>query len=157
MCVEWRGKEYLKNVIPLPHHMRVYTSLFLCSEWSDWQESSDGSLIFCLFCSQSSVDFPSALGHMLAAHDFDYRAFCRHFHLDYYGQVKLVNYIRRQVRYYRQAIISGMMDCSRLCIRINLANLPFSCDMLLTSCQKYFFLHTFICYIEPWQPSKIEI
>ncbi len=66
------------------------------SEWSDWQDS-EGTLIFCLFCQASSQDLSSTLEHMRASHGFDYHHTCRQLNLDYYGQVKIINYIRRQV------------------------------------------------------------
>ena len=66
------------------------------SEWSDWQESTQ-PLLHCLFCAHCSQDLPSLLQHMSTRHAFHYQQVCHALQLDYHAQVKLVNFIRRQV------------------------------------------------------------
>ncbi|BES98453.1 Zinc finger protein [Nesidiocoris tenuis] len=64
------------------------------SDWSDWAETCD-TPITCLFC-ESTLDQWSAIEeHMATVHQFDYSALTKD--MDFYEQVKLVNYIRRQV------------------------------------------------------------
>eukprot|EP00731_Ephydatia_muelleri_P007735 Em0004g73a len=67
------------------------------NEWEDWQDSSAHEPIFCLFCKTLEVTFSAAVHHMAVAHDFDLPAICRLLQLDHYSQVKLVNYVRRQI------------------------------------------------------------
>ena len=88
------------------------------SEWGEWEEAQQP--VFCLFCPTGSASQRTALEHMKAcaarvccdwldgcdalslsllqlAHDFDFRSVCVKLQLDYYAQVKAVNFIRRQV------------------------------------------------------------
>ncbi|XP_002742133.1 zinc finger protein 277-like [Saccoglossus kowalevskii] len=64
--------------------------------WEDWEEKS-GASAFCLFCDYSSTDIDKLLGHMSESHDFDLTQIKEEQGLNFYQQVKLLNYIRRQV------------------------------------------------------------
>ncbi|XP_021927401.1 zinc finger protein 277 isoform X2 [Zootermopsis nevadensis] len=63
-------------------------------DWSDWQEDEDP--VVCLFCDISST-FDNILSHMNDAHGFDFTRICVETVMDFYQQVKVVNYVRRQV------------------------------------------------------------
>ncbi|XP_063223627.1 zinc finger protein 277 [Bacillus rossius redtenbacheri] len=68
------------------------------SNWSDWQdEDSFGETVVCLFCETAVQDFESVLRHMITVHSFNFVENCKKNHLNFYDQVKLVNFIRRQV------------------------------------------------------------
>lgn len=64
--------------------------------WSDWEEDEDKveNPVVCLFCETSS-SFDEILSHMNGCHGFDFARIC--VEMDFYQQVKLVNYVRRQV------------------------------------------------------------
>ncbi|XP_054275108.1 zinc finger protein 277-like [Macrosteles quadrilineatus] len=63
------------------------------AEWSDWTEDT-GDAIVCLLCHHSDNSWDDVNTHMLS-HGFHYEQLTNG--LDFYQQVKLVNYIRRQV------------------------------------------------------------
>ncbi|PNF33428.1 hypothetical protein B7P43_G03360 [Cryptotermes secundus] len=64
--------------------------------WSDWEEDEDKveNPVVCLFCERSS-SFDEIQSHMNNAHGFDFTRIS--VDMDFYHQVKLVNYVRRQV------------------------------------------------------------
>ncbi|XP_022099400.1 zinc finger protein 277-like [Acanthaster planci] len=62
--------------------------------WEDWQEDS-GIGAVCLFCPVSTADIKKLETHMLSLHGFDLEHMKRG--LNFYLQVKLINYIRRCV------------------------------------------------------------
>jgi len=64
-------------------------------DWSDWK--GDLPPTFCLFCEESYSATNQVLQHMKDEHSFDFLAIKRSLGLDFYHQVKIVNYIRRQV------------------------------------------------------------
>ncbi|XP_052251294.1 zinc finger protein 277-like isoform X2 [Dreissena polymorpha] len=65
-------------------------------EWAGWEEESGGQAV-CLFCSFSSSNADKLQLHMQELHDFDLQDMKLSLRLTYYQQVKLVNFIRRQV------------------------------------------------------------
>lgn len=67
-----------------------------CSEWSGWEEEVTGQAV-CLYCQFSSSNADKLRLHMQELHDFDLQELKLRLNLDFYQQVKLVNYIRRQV------------------------------------------------------------
>ena len=85
------------------------------NNWSDWRGNLSGlaiSLLFpllvhfdrwlflgavCLFCPATYADFGDLLDHMNLVHEFDYKSTVKQMKLNFYKQVKLINYIRRQI------------------------------------------------------------
>ncbi|XP_069693721.1 zinc finger protein 277 isoform X2 [Periplaneta americana] len=67
-------------------------------DWSDWYEDEETveNPVVCLFCEASST-FEKTLKHLKDFHNFDFTTICSEAGLDFYQQVKLVNYIRRQI------------------------------------------------------------
>ncbi|XP_065059174.1 zinc finger protein 277-like [Rhopilema esculentum] len=65
-------------------------------DWSGWNEQVE-STFSCLFCDLCYKDMGNILIHMQEEHDFDLQSVKRQMGLDFYLQVKAVNYIRRQV------------------------------------------------------------
>ena len=63
--------------------------------WSDWKGDAAGAV--CLFCAVSYADMDELFTHMTSIHDFDFNHIRNSLKLSFYRQVKLVNYIRRQV------------------------------------------------------------
>ncbi|KAL8154401.1 hypothetical protein V2J09_012161 [Rumex salicifolius] len=83
-------------------------------EWDDWNadeddESENGSKFKCLFCESlfSSSDY--VFEHCAANHQFDFRCIKKSLGLDFYGAVKLINYIREMVASNR--CWNGGLDC----------------------------------------------
>ncbi|KAK3102972.1 hypothetical protein FSP39_015396 [Pinctada imbricata] len=64
-------------------------------EWEGWEES--GSQAVCLFCEFASGNAERLNSHMQELHDLDLKEIKLRMNLNFYQQVKLVNYIRRQV------------------------------------------------------------
>jgi len=64
-------------------------------EWSDWEEESPFSL--CLWCLHMDRNVNNVIKHMVDAHDFDLVQIKRKMELGFYDQVKIVNFIRRQI------------------------------------------------------------
>ncbi len=64
-------------------------------EWEEWR--GDPARVTCLFCEASYGGMEDLLMHMTAVHDFDFRHVRNALRLDFYGQVKMVNYVRRKV------------------------------------------------------------
>lgn len=52
---------------------------------------------FCLFCDKSFENETEILNHMNDSHKFDFRSNILKNDLSFYEQVKMINYIRRQV------------------------------------------------------------
>ncbi|KAF2170254.1 hypothetical protein M409DRAFT_19857 [Zasmidium cellare ATCC 36951] len=66
--------------------------------WEDLEDDTETLNIQCLFC---ATTFPSAkamLDHCTESHDFDFLDVQRQHKLDFYGAIKLVNYIRSEVK-----------------------------------------------------------
>ncbi|EDO49813.1 predicted protein, partial [Nematostella vectensis] len=64
-------------------------------EWSDWTETPP--LAVCLFCEYSTTAVAQLLQHLKDEHVFDILSIKNDLGLDFYGQVKIVNYIRKKV------------------------------------------------------------
>ncbi|KAL0106729.1 hypothetical protein PUN28_015342 [Cardiocondyla obscurior] len=67
-----------------------------CS-WSDWNDESIG--IMCLFCNYNNNEFTCILKHMKKEHSFDFEEIVKD--LTFYQKVKVVNYIKRQIKLQR--------------------------------------------------------
>eukprot|EP00794_Sanderia_malayensis_P007448 gene7448-8270_t len=66
-------------------------------EWSGWDDHLYSSFM-CLFCELSYQNVDNILIHMREEHDFDIKTVKDKLGLDFYMQVKVVNYIRRQIQ-----------------------------------------------------------
>ncbi|XP_062276996.1 zinc finger protein 277 [Scomber scombrus] len=64
-------------------------------DWSDWQAHPVSAV--CLFCDHQSETMEQIYTHMKETHDFDLHKLRIELNLRFYQQVKLVNYIRRQI------------------------------------------------------------
>ncbi|XP_078139293.1 zinc finger protein 277 [Centroberyx gerrardi] len=64
-------------------------------DWSDWQAHPVCAV--CLFCDQQSETMEKIYRHMEEAHGFDLHKLRIDLNLRFYQQVKLVNFIRRQI------------------------------------------------------------
>lgn len=78
-------------------------------DWSDWQEALTISIV-CLICEDTFNSWESVIKHMKDEHNFDYES--NAVDMDFYEQVKLVNYIRRQL-YKNRCIICDLQLLSR--------------------------------------------
>ncbi|KAL1130611.1 hypothetical protein AAG570_011853 [Ranatra chinensis] len=67
-------------------------------DWSDWEENFQVSIV-CLFCEEVSNSWEDVMYHMNQIHRFQYEKNVAD--LTFYDQVKLVNYIRRQIYRHR--------------------------------------------------------
>lgn len=65
------------------------------ADWSDWRGDVGGTV--CLFCPATYVDKDDLLNHMLEVHGFDFVKIKTEQKLNFYLQIKLINYIRRCV------------------------------------------------------------
>uniref|UniRef100_A0A6P8IY14 Zinc finger protein 277-like n=1 Tax=Actinia tenebrosa TaxID=6105 RepID=A0A6P8IY14_ACTTE len=63
--------------------------------WSDWTEPPEPTV--CLFCHFTSTAITDLLQHMKDVHQFDLMELKNSLGLDFYGQVKIVNFIRKRV------------------------------------------------------------
>ncbi|KAI5105428.1 zinc finger protein 277 [Silurus meridionalis] len=64
-------------------------------DWSDWQAHPVCAV--CLFCEQQEETMDQIYSHMQEAHQFDLHKLKTDLNLKFYQQVKLVNYIRREL------------------------------------------------------------
>lgn len=64
-------------------------------DWSDWQAHPISAV--CLFCEHQSETMDKIYAHMKDAHGFDLHRLRLELNLHFYQQVKLVNFIRRQI------------------------------------------------------------
>uniref|UniRef100_A0A8C9T178 Zinc finger protein 277 n=1 Tax=Scleropages formosus TaxID=113540 RepID=A0A8C9T178_SCLFO len=64
-------------------------------DWSDWQ--AHPLRVVCLFCEHQSDTMEQIYAHMEETHGFDLHKIKADFNLKFYQQVKLVNYIRREL------------------------------------------------------------
>ncbi|TRY54858.1 hypothetical protein DNTS_001812 [Danionella cerebrum] len=64
-------------------------------DWSDWRDHPVCTV--CLFCEQQAETMEKMYAHMQEIHEFDLHKLKTDLNLKFYQQVKLVNYIRRQL------------------------------------------------------------
>lgn len=65
-------------------------------EWEEWTECGQ-SLSLCLFCTKTDEDVNNIINHMKVEHNFDFSTIKSKLGLNFYHQVKIVNYIRKQI------------------------------------------------------------
>ncbi|CAN9498817.1 unnamed protein product [Ophioblennius macclurei] len=68
-------------------------------DWSDWQAHPVSAV--CLFCDHQSDTMEQIYTHMKESHGFDLHSLKTELNLKFYQQVKLVNFIRRQIHHSR--------------------------------------------------------
>uniref|UniRef100_A0AAX7SPE3 C2H2-type domain-containing protein n=1 Tax=Astatotilapia calliptera TaxID=8154 RepID=A0AAX7SPE3_ASTCA len=78
-------------------------------DWSDWQAHPVSAV--CLFCDHQSETLEQIYAHMKEAHGFDLHLLKTELNLKFYQQVKLVNFIRRQIHQSRCYGCTRMFDC----------------------------------------------
>ena len=85
--------------------------------WDDWCSDGDdaGGGLLCLFCS-TRIDADSSLfEHCAAEHRFDFHGIVKELGLDFYGRIKLINFVRSKVRQqhpkYAQSNRFGQPQC----------------------------------------------
>ncbi|XP_065668162.1 zinc finger protein 277 isoform X2 [Hydra vulgaris] len=64
--------------------------------WGDWTEKK-GAISLCLFCATTDVDVNKIIEHMKNDHGFNLNLLRKKLDLNFYHQVKIVNYIRKKV------------------------------------------------------------
>ena len=79
----------------LPHGFESDESGDDENDWKDWRGDQSGAI--CLFCSASYTEMNDLLNHMTSIHDFDFQDVRNSKRLNFYQQLKLINYLRRQV------------------------------------------------------------
>jgi len=69
-------------------------------DYSGW----DGELQLgtCFYCNETSAGASSIYEHMRAEHAFDFTRICQEMQMSFYQQVKMINYIRKEVRAMRE-------------------------------------------------------
>jgi protein arginine N-methyltransferase 3 len=67
--------------------------------WDDWCSDGDdaGGWLLCLFCSTRFDADSSLLEHCAAEHRFDFHRIVKELGLDFYGCIKLINFVRSKV------------------------------------------------------------
>jgi len=65
-------------------------------DFEGWPEKEGPG--FCLFCNQAFNSVSAIFDHMKEKHNFDFLALCKSKSLNYYEKVKLINYIRSEVK-----------------------------------------------------------
>jgi protein arginine N-methyltransferase 3 len=71
--------------------------------WDDWESDGEdaaggGGGLLCLFCSSRFDSESSLFTHCGSDHRFDFQKVVRDLGLDFYGCIKLVNFVRSKVR-----------------------------------------------------------
>ncbi|XP_053741891.1 zinc finger protein 277 isoform X2 [Synchiropus splendidus] len=108
-------------------------------DWSDWQ--AHPVLAVCLFCDHQSDTMDQIYIHMKGAHGFDLHKLRTDLGLGFYQQVKLVNFIRRQIHQSRcygceEKFESRQEVLQHLELRGHVMKLP---DMLTWDQPQYYF------------------
>lgn len=89
------GKNWKDKHTPMrPLSRRESSGSDDAADWSDWKDEAEVAIV-CLFCNHSVSSWSDIMEHITTEHSFSYEANTAH--LDFYQQVKLVNYIRRQI------------------------------------------------------------
>ncbi|KAF5733646.1 arginine N-methyltransferase family protein [Tripterygium wilfordii] len=85
-------------------------------EWEDWmdneEEEGDSSFddLVCLFCDARHASCDVLFEHCRGCHHFDFYAIRNALSLDFYGSLKLINYVRSEVKGIR------CWSCSHVCL-----------------------------------------
>ncbi|MQM21610.1 hypothetical protein Taro_054653 [Colocasia esculenta] len=84
-------------------------------DWGDWGMDEDDSepSYLCLFCDLSFASSHTLFDHCRAEHHFDFHGIRRALDLDFYGSIKLINYIRAQVADNKCWICGALLACKK--------------------------------------------
>ena len=97
-------------------------------DWSGWLEESQKA--YCFFCKSSFSEAGAVYEHMKTNHNFDFIKMREEMHLSFYQQIKLINFIRRQVHLAQQDgcsdIITRIKDSLKSSTRWNQPQYYFS-------------------------------
>ena len=83
------------------NHVGSDNELNIGSDSTGWQDRSpdeESISVQCLLCEHQFPTPILMLAHCASAHDFDFLAIAKEQSLDYYGVIRFVNYIRRNVQ-----------------------------------------------------------
>uniref|UniRef100_A0A8D9ESB5 Zinc finger protein 277 n=1 Tax=Cacopsylla melanoneura TaxID=428564 RepID=A0A8D9ESB5_9HEMI len=128
------------------------------SDWSDWTEPDSCDLV-CLFCDVRASAWKRILDHLQAEHGFDFLTAVKH--LDFYRQVKLVNYLRREI-YWNSCPVCKTKFQTKLALyahikQENHAVLP---EETYWNCPEYFFPtyenDAFLCQLDDGEEDIVE-
>jgi protein arginine N-methyltransferase 3 len=67
-------------------------------EWEDWDENYEDTVFVCLFCPETFSSRSETLQHCSVSHGFNYTNIKKEWDLDIYSSVRLLNFIRQQVK-----------------------------------------------------------
>lgn len=79
------------------------------NDWSDWRGDQGGAV--CLFCPVTYSDTNELVNHMNVVHGFDFNKLKSEMKLNFYQQVKMINFIRRSVHLNTCIGCADMFDC----------------------------------------------
>ncbi|KAI9274207.1 hypothetical protein BY458DRAFT_539499 [Sporodiniella umbellata] len=65
--------------------------------WDDWHDEEQTN-IQCLYCQTTLPSTTETFQHMKTSHEFDFQALRQSLQLDFYECIRLINYIRQQVK-----------------------------------------------------------
>jgi len=67
--------------------------------WDEWEEAEDkDSQSKCLFCNELLINANESFNHIKLIHHFDFSEIAYSLKLDFYGSIKLINFIRKSVK-----------------------------------------------------------
>ena len=87
-----------------------------CDDNGAWEDDDEGDIItaecLCLFCEARFKSEEETFIHCHGAHNFNICALQRRHHLDCFGYIKMINYIRSQVALHSLAIAQAVRKVS---------------------------------------------
>ncbi|XP_070395426.1 zinc finger protein 277 isoform X2 [Dermacentor albipictus] len=78
-------------------------------EFEDWEDESEETSLICLMCSEAYASIPAITRHMKDIHKFDFTKIRES--LGFYQQVKVINYLRKQVYLNACFVCSEKFSC----------------------------------------------
>ncbi|XP_050025767.1 zinc finger protein 277 isoform X2 [Dermacentor andersoni] len=78
-------------------------------EFEDWEDESEETSLVCLMCSEAYASIPAITRHMKDIHKFDFTKIRES--LGFYQQVKVINYLRKQVYLNACFVCSEKFSC----------------------------------------------
>jgi protein arginine N-methyltransferase 3 len=102
-----QSEEPPRTIEPMDHGSEEENEDEELEGWDDWEAQDDDVLeeeeegsdsnFLCLFCDSKYGSCDALFDHCISSHRFDFRGVRTKLGLDFYGAVKLINYIRSQV------------------------------------------------------------
>jgi protein arginine N-methyltransferase 3 len=87
--------------------------------WDDWEsdgeDAAGGGGLLCLFCSSRFDSESSLFAHCGSDHRFDFQKVVRDLGLDFYGCIKLINFVRSKVRLSPPCFRGFIKPSNRMC------------------------------------------